>query len=161
WHYVDPASGRLPEGGSYVTLRAPSSGRGGADWSTVVETTQATGTQQLHLRPGRGLRPGPLHVWCSDLDSDDPRRWFARQPGPAAPTTLVGDPTWWGDYTASVSALPVQAPWVELLARVDSARGGAIGGYALRLSPDGRWQLTDETALRAPAPHDSGRGIPV
>ena len=254
WRYVDPASGRLPEGGSYVTLRAPSPGRGGADWSAVVETTQATGTQQLHLRPGRGLHRGPLHVWCSDLDSDDPGRWFVRQPdlavspdgarlalrsgllcsvttttgqsrgaatgpppgplplpftasttappggspplffdidgafgaepcqgghpgsclaqqvtraplawtpGPASPTTLVGDPTWWGDYTASVSMLPEQAPWVELLARVDSARGGAIGGYALRLSPDGRWQLTDETALRAPAQHDSGRGIPV
>lgn len=244
WRYDDLASGRLPLGGSYVTLRAPDGGRAGADWSTVVETTQATGPQVLRLTAGAGLRAGRLHEWCTDLTSDDPAGWFVHEPdpgrvagstavrvapeqlctlttttgqhrgtakgpapapmplpftastaGPAGsepplffdvngafdlagcaagrpgscialevtrrpirwstagdglPTTVVGDPTWYGDYTVSASVLLQDAPWVELLGRVDSARGAGVSGYALRLSADGSWRLVTEAAVRPP-----------
>jgi Glycosyl hydrolase family 59/F5/8 type C domain/Galactocerebrosidase, C-terminal lectin domain len=250
WRYQDSASGRLPLGGSYVTLRAPGSP---SDWSTVVETTQASGPQRLRFAPGAGMRPGPLHEWCTDLDSTDPARWFARQPDPepapggttltvapdsvcsvttttgqhrgstnppaagrmplpytadtsgpdgtnpplffdvngafdttpcgggrsgtcigqvvarqpipwssagtGVPTTLVGDPTWPGDYSVSTSVLLQRAPWVELLGRVDGARGQAVSGYALRLSADGRWQLDTDSAVRLLSRGDIGEGV--
>jgi hypothetical protein len=75
------------------------------------------------------------------------------------PTTLVGDPTWWGDYTVSASVLLQKAPWVELLGRVDSARGQAVSGYALRLDDDGRWQLATESAVHVRAGEDEGEGL--
>jgi hypothetical protein len=253
WRYLDHASGRLPHGGSYVTLRAPSGGPSPADWSTVVETTQATGPQRLTFSPGAGLRSGPLSEWCTDLDSSDPARWFVREPtlglgagtptatvppgrvcsfttttgqqrgaatAPAAaglplpytadtsgptgvdpplffdvngafdttrcaggrsgtcigqavtrrplpwssagtgiPTTLVGDPTWPGDYTVSASVLLQRAPWVELLGRVDGARGQAASCYALRLVADGRWQLASDSAVRRLTRGDIGEGV--
>lgn len=253
WRYLDHSSGRLPLGGSYVTLRAPSSGPSPADWSTVVETTQATGPQQLHLVPGAGMRTSALHEWCTNLDSADPRTWFARQPdlatspsgatvtiapdnlcsltttsgqhrgtanvpasgrltmpfkadtsgplgtnpplffdvngafdatpcgggrsgtcigqavtrqpvpwssaGTGIPTTLVGDPTWPGDYTVSTSVLLQRAPWVELLGRVDGARGQAVSGYALRLAAGGAWQLDTDSAVRLLTHGDIGEGV--
>jgi hypothetical protein len=242
WRYDDAASGRLPMGGSYITLRAPEGGRAGADWSTVVETTQAAGPQVLRLRAGPGLRGGRLHEWCTDLTSDDPAGWFVHEPDPGRvagitavrlapgqlctlttttgqhrgrarspapgpmplpftastagppgsepplffdvngafdlapcagggggscitedvtrrpirwstagdglPTTLVGDPTWDGDYTVSASVLLQDAPWVELLGRVDGARGAGVSGYALRLSANGTWRLATEAVVR-------------
>jgi hypothetical protein len=78
-----------------------------------------------------------------------PIAWSAA--GDGTPTTVAGDPTWYGDYTVSASVLLQDAPWVELLGRVDSARGAGVSGYALRLSADGGWRLATEAA-RPPAP---------
>jgi hypothetical protein len=46
---------------------------------------------------------------------------------------------------------------VELLGRVDSARGAGVSGYALRLSAGGRWQLVTEAAVNPSAPEDETR----
>jgi hypothetical protein len=237
-----------------VTLKAP--GGPAADWSTVVQTTGATRPQRLHFAAGAGMRQSRLHEWCTDLDSDDPARWFVRQPdhaltgagttvtippdslcslttttgqhhgtasapgavpmplgyavdtsgppgtnpplffdvngafettscadgrtgtcigqavtgrplpwsgaGNGIPTTLVGDPVWPGNYTVSASVLLQRAPWVELLGRVDGARGQAVSGYGLRLGADGRWQLASESAVRLTSRgNDHGAGHPV
>jgi hypothetical protein len=69
WRYQDSASGYLGgdrANGSYVTLRAP----GGGDYSTVVETTEATAPQTLDVQVAGGLSTGQVHVWATNLDSN-------------------------------------------------------------------------------------------
>lgn len=84
WRYDRADSGEDPlVGGSYVTLKSPS----GADFSTVVETTQATAPQTITLT---GLGDRRLHVWDTDLTSADPRSWFQDE---AAPPTVDGAAT--------------------------------------------------------------------
>lgn len=56
------------------------------------------------------------------------------------PTTIVGDPRWWGDYEVSVDALLDRPGHVELLGRVDSQQHNAAG-YHLRVAHDGTWSL--------------------
>ena len=72
WRYIDSASGMLASGGSYVTLRSPHTG----DYSTVVETTDATESQTARFTVGGGLSTGTVHVWATDLRSDNPARQF-------------------------------------------------------------------------------------
>ncbi|MFF2146106.1 RICIN domain-containing protein [Kitasatospora sp. NPDC058190] len=77
-HYLDGASGYLtgtgangdPHSGSYVTLKS------GHDYSTVVETTDATAAQTVDLKVAGGLSTGTVHVWATDMNSTDPARWF-------------------------------------------------------------------------------------
>lgn len=59
------------------------------------------------------------------------------------PTTMVGDPRWWGDYEVSVDALLDQPGHVELLGRVDSQQHNAAG-YHLRVADTGTWSLFTE-----------------
>lgn len=63
WRYIDSASGMLTSGGSYVTLRSPHNG----DYSTVVETSDATRPQTAQFTVGGGLSTGTVHVWATDL----------------------------------------------------------------------------------------------
>ncbi len=62
WRYIDNACGYLSGGGSYVTLKSPSSG----DFSVVVETIGAASHQQIRFELTGGLSRGPVHVWRSD-----------------------------------------------------------------------------------------------
>ena len=50
------------------------------------------------------------------------------------PTTVAGDPRWWGDYELSCDVLLEEAGYVEVLARASNQRGPAIAGYHLRLA---------------------------
>jgi hypothetical protein len=237
WRYLDSGSGYTAGGASYVTLRAPASG----DWSTVIETMDSTAPETVQLDVGGGLSPGPLHLWSSDLTSDDPRDLFVNagvvrgstvtlQPGhvytlstttgqrkgdarpragmaeqlrvpwhesfdgapgrlarffsdvngafetaPCAggrrggcyaqtvtqlpiawngtgsmePTTVAGDPRWWGDYRVSTSALLEQPGAVELLGRVDAQKGTRVSGYHLRVGDDGAWRLYSQDLVGA------------
>jgi len=74
WRYIDSASGYLSTGASYVTLRSPDSG----DYSTVVETTQATAPQTVRFTTS-GLSTAPLQLWSTDLQSSQPKDWFVHQ----------------------------------------------------------------------------------
>ncbi|HEY6737511.1 MAG TPA: discoidin domain-containing protein, partial [Actinopolymorphaceae bacterium] len=56
------------------------------------------------------------------------------------PTTLMGDPRWWGDYEVSTDVLLEDEGFVELLGRVDSQQHNAAG-YHLRIAHDGTWSL--------------------
>ena len=77
WRYDDAASGTgAVPGGSYVTLKSPD----GSQFSTIIETTQATSPQAVTLR---GV-DSAVHVWDSDLGSADPDSWFV-QLAPAKP----------------------------------------------------------------------------
>jgi O-glycosyl hydrolase len=74
WRYLDSGSTRIP-GGSVVSLRAADSG----NWSSIAETTDATAAQQVSYAVGGGLSDSTVHVWSTDLGSDDPSSWFVRQ----------------------------------------------------------------------------------
>ncbi|UPK73138.1 discoidin domain-containing protein [Nocardioidaceae bacterium SCSIO 66511] len=59
------------------------------------------------------------------------------------PTTVVGDPRWWGDYTARAKVLLDGADYAEVIGRVSSQVTGTenvVGGYHLRVGTDG-WSL--------------------
>lgn len=60
------------------------------------------------------------------------------------PFTHLGDPMWWGDYAVTVDVRLDQAPYVDLLGRIDYVLRGAGGqpGYRLRLSRD-HWALLE------------------
>ncbi|MFE5588464.1 galactosylceramidase, partial [Kitasatospora sp. NPDC056531] len=78
WQYLDSAGGYLsgagangdPHSGSYVTLKS------GQNYSTVVETTDATAAQTVKFTVGGGLSTGTVHVWSTDMNSTDPAQWF-------------------------------------------------------------------------------------
>jgi len=59
WKYLDSSSGRMPEQGSYVTLKSPN----GKDWSIVLETIDAKQAQQVTFEIKGGLSPKTVHIW--------------------------------------------------------------------------------------------------
>jgi hypothetical protein len=77
WTYLDSASGFLGNNrnvGSYVTLRSNTTNQ----WSTVVETTQATAAEPFTFTVTGGLATGAVHVWSTDLSSNNPNDYLVR-----------------------------------------------------------------------------------
>jgi hypothetical protein len=75
WTYIDSASGYLGgsgSNGSYVTLKSPN----GSDWSSVIETPQASAAQTVSYTITGGLSTGTVHVWSTNVNSSDPSTWF-------------------------------------------------------------------------------------
>ncbi|MEU8510720.1 ricin-type beta-trefoil lectin domain protein [Kitasatospora sp. NPDC048722] len=75
WRYIDSAGGYLGgarANGSYVTLKSPNN----TDYSTVIETADATAAQTASFTVTGGLSTGTVHVWSTDLGSTDPADWF-------------------------------------------------------------------------------------
>src|SRR2546429_9349954 len=69
WRYLDSASGYLGgtrANGSYVSLRAPGNG----NWSTVIETMDATAPQTFTAGVTGGLSTGQVHVWATKVTSN-------------------------------------------------------------------------------------------
>ncbi|MDH6129241.1 ricin-type beta-trefoil lectin domain protein [Kitasatospora sp. GP82] len=78
WRYIDSASGYLGGNrgnGSYVTLKSPTA----KDYSTVIETMDATAAQTANFTVSGGLSTGRVHVWATNLNSADPTAWFVHQ----------------------------------------------------------------------------------
>jgi hypothetical protein len=76
WRYIDSASGYLGgnrANGSYVTLRSPSTG----DYSTVIETMDATAAQSYTATVTGGLSTGTVHVWSTRVGSNSTSDFFA------------------------------------------------------------------------------------
>ncbi|MFB7617476.1 ricin-type beta-trefoil lectin domain protein [Kitasatospora sp. NPDC056181] len=70
WKYIDPAAGYLGgnrANGSYVTLKSAD----GRDYSTVVETMDATAAQTATFKVTGGLPTGQVHVWSTNLATAD------------------------------------------------------------------------------------------
>lgn len=57
------------------------------------------------------------------------------------PSTVMGDPRWWGDYEVSVDALLEEPGYVELLGRVSAQFDTTLVGYHLQVSSKGEWNL--------------------
>ncbi len=75
WKYLDNSSGYLGgnrNNGSYVSLRSPSS----TDYSTIIETMDAGSAQTVDFRVAGGLSTGAVHVWATNLNSNNPADYF-------------------------------------------------------------------------------------
>jgi O-glycosyl hydrolase len=75
WRYLDGASGYLGgnrANGSYVTLRSPSTG----DYSTIIETMDATAAQTFTATVTGGLSTGVVHVWSTRVGSNSTSDFF-------------------------------------------------------------------------------------
>lgn len=81
WRYVDGASsylGNKRTNGSYATLKAADN----SAYSTVIETMDATAAQAVNFTVTGGLPTGRVHVWATNVRSDNSSDWFVRQPDP-------------------------------------------------------------------------------
>jgi hypothetical protein len=70
WHYIDSASGYLGgkrSNGSYVTLKSTNN----TDYSTVIETMDATAAQTASFTVTGGLSTGSVHVWSTNVNSSN------------------------------------------------------------------------------------------
>jgi glycosyl hydrolase family 59/ricin-type beta-trefoil lectin protein/glycosyl hydrolase family 59 (putative galactocerebrosidase) len=75
WQYLDSSSGYLGgnrANGSYVSLKAP----GGTDYSTIIETMDATAAQAVTFTVTGGLSPGTVHVWATNVRSNNQADYF-------------------------------------------------------------------------------------
>ncbi len=73
WTYIDSATGYLQGNradGSYVTLKS------GANWSSIIETMDATAAQTVTYNVTGGLSAGTVHVWSTNVNSASPSAWF-------------------------------------------------------------------------------------
>jgi lysophospholipase L1-like esterase len=232
WRYLDSACGYTPGGAGYVTLRSAT----GDNYSTVIETLDATAPENLVINVTGDLSRGKVNVWRTNLRSERDADYFVKvqtikpengrfrftiEPGciytlstttqarkgnasskadrgerlslpfhenfenigahrlapyfsdvhggfetvpcgggrrgmayrqmvsrepilwhgaKMPPTTIVGDPLWWGDYEVSVDALLEESGYVELLGRVESQQHN-VAGYHFQVSDGGAWKL--------------------
>jgi len=75
WKYLDSGSGFLGgnrANGSYVSLKSSN----GRDYSTVVETMDATAAQTMTVKVAGGLSTGAVHVWQTNVNSGSSSDWF-------------------------------------------------------------------------------------
>ncbi|MFB7224393.1 ricin-type beta-trefoil lectin domain protein [Streptomyces sp. NPDC056227] len=79
WKYIDSAGGYLGgkrTNGSYVTMKSTDN----SDYSTVIETMDASVAQNARFTVTGGLSTGQVHVWATDVRSGDSSNWFVRRP---------------------------------------------------------------------------------
>ena len=57
------------------------------------------------------------------------------------PSTVIGDPRWWGDYEVSVDVLLEEPGYAEVLGRIAVRQDTTISGYHLRIDHLGNWKL--------------------
>ncbi len=75
WTYIDSASGYLQgnrANGSYVTLKSAN----GSDWSSIIETVDATVAQTVTYAVTGGLSAGTVHVWSTNVNSGNSADYF-------------------------------------------------------------------------------------
>ncbi|WP_158542943.1 discoidin domain-containing protein [Phytoactinopolyspora halophila] len=84
--------------------------------------------------PCAGDREGTCY---QQMVTQEPMSWHGHS---MSPTTMVGDPRWWGNYEVGVDARMLDAGYVELAGRVDSQQH-AVAGYHVQVTHDGEWRL--------------------
>ncbi len=75
WKYLDNSSGYINgnrNNGSYVSLKSTNN----SDYSTIIETMDATGAQTLNFNVAGGLSTGAVHVWATNLNSNNSADYF-------------------------------------------------------------------------------------
>jgi hypothetical protein len=78
WRYLDTASGYLGgnrANGSYVSLKSTNN----SDYSTIIETMDATSAQDLTFSVTGGLSTGTVHVWSTNVGSSNPADQFVKR----------------------------------------------------------------------------------
>ena len=71
--------------------------------------------------------------------------------GGKLPSTLVGDPGWWGDYEVSTEVFLPEHGYAELLGRIEQYNHNVISGYHFRVADEGTWQLYSEDTVEKEA----------
>jgi hypothetical protein len=117
WQYLDSASGLFQDDagktvGSYVTLKAPNR----SDYSIIIETADATTSQQVNLLVSSGLSSNPVHVWHSNIKAGT---YFVREselPGGAnalnlQPGSIYSLTTTTGQQKGNPGTPPADAPF--------------------------------------------------
>ncbi len=77
WQYLDASSGYIGgsrNNGSYVSLKSTNN----SDYSTIIETVDAGAAQTLNFTVTGGLSAGTVHVWSTNLSSNNPSDYFVR-----------------------------------------------------------------------------------
>ena len=78
WRYLDGASGYLGgnrANGSYVSLKSTNN----SDYSTIIETMDATSAQDLTVTVTGGLSTGTVHVWSTNVRSSNRADHFVKR----------------------------------------------------------------------------------
>jgi glycosyl hydrolase family 59/ricin-type beta-trefoil lectin protein/glycosyl hydrolase family 59 (putative galactocerebrosidase) len=78
WRYLDGSTGFLGgnrNNGSYVSLKSPNN----SDYSTVIETMDAGSAQDLQFTVTGGLSAGTVHVWSTNVRSNDTAEHFVKR----------------------------------------------------------------------------------
>jgi hypothetical protein len=79
WKYLNSsASGYLGgnrANGSYVSLKSTNN----SDYSTIYETSGTTAAQTVNVTVSGGLNTGTVHVWSTDMGSNNPGDYFVKQ----------------------------------------------------------------------------------
>ncbi|HMH93994.1 MAG TPA: hypothetical protein VK586_23305 [Streptosporangiaceae bacterium] len=162
WRYINQGSGFLQHNradGSYVSL-VRDTGKRGTAWSTTIEATTATATQQavFHVSGGDHLARRVVHVWASNLatnGSGGPAQWFVRQrnirPSRAGRFSVTVRPGWVYSLTTTSGqgrgrargrpSAPLRLPLTESLAS-SGAAGRADDEPPLLAAQDGAFELT-------------------
>jgi hypothetical protein len=81
WKYLDASTGYLGgnrNNGSYVTMKSPNN----SDYSTIIETMDAGSAQTLNFNVTGGLSTGQVHVWATNLNSNNPNDFFVHTADP-------------------------------------------------------------------------------
>ncbi|HEY1790265.1 MAG TPA: discoidin domain-containing protein [Verrucomicrobiae bacterium] len=108
---------------------------------------------RFEIAPCGGGRPGHCY---RQMITQEPVLWHGtRMP----PTTIMGDPRWWGDYEVSADALLEGPGYVELLGRIESQQHSAAG-YHLQICDTGSWKLFTENVAAKDTILASGTNAP-
>src|SRR5689334_4877554 len=126
WRYLDSSSGYLGgnrANGSFVSLKSPNN----RDYSTIIETIDAGSAQDLQFTVAGGLSTGTVHVWSTDLRSNNPADHFVRR----ADLTPVN-----GTFSLTVQPGQVYSLTTTSGQGKGTATSPAQGGLALPYSDD-------------------------
>jgi len=78
WQYLDSSVGYLSDNranGSFVSLKSPNN----SDYSVIFETVDAVAPQPVSFQVQGGLSTGTVHVWATNLNSQNSSDWFVQQ----------------------------------------------------------------------------------
>jgi O-glycosyl hydrolase len=135
--WASPMIQRSPNAGPNVQGWLPLPYR--QDFEHVDATHRAPYFQDIagafEVKPCGGGRHGTCY---RQVITKQPLLWHHHGKTPA---TLIGDPTWWGDYQVSTDAMLDQPGYVELLGRVEAYQPDVIAGYHFRIASNGQWRL--------------------
>lgn len=88
--------------------------------------------------PATGGRSGSVYRQMVEVQ---PISWHLAGGSSVAPTTILGDARWWGDYELRTDVLLEEEGYVELIGRLSAQTRQAFAGYHLRFNSDGSWQI--------------------
>jgi len=105
WSYLEGGCGKLGDGGSYVTLKAP-----GGEYSIIIETRDAKAEQELRVEVS-GLSRKPLCMWRSNAAEQFVRQSDIRPSGGAftvrlEPNTIYSLSTTTGQQKGGFPSIP-------------------------------------------------------